>query len=132
RDDDQLLADLSQLRNAIEPAAAALAATQRTDDDLAKLDAAFGAFREAGEDVERLASADLDFHLLILDATHNELFVRLDTVVIHALSARNRIQHLPGASWHDPVPDHRAVLEAIRQGAAPIAEAAMRYALRES
>lgn len=132
RDDDQLLADLSQLRNAIEPAAAGLAASQRTDDDLARLDAAFDAFRLAGENVERLAAADLDFHLLILGATHNELFVRLDTVVIHALSARNRIQHHPGAGWHDPVPDHRAVLEAIRQGSVPIAEAAMRYALRES
>jgi DNA-binding FadR family transcriptional regulator len=124
RDDDQLLSDLSQLRNAIEPAAAGLAAARRTADDLVRLDAAFDAFRLAGENVDRLAVADLDFHLLILSATHNELFVRLDTVVIHALSARNRIQH--------PVPDHRAVLEAIRQGSTPIAEAAMRYALRES
>ncbi|MFJ2552275.1 FadR/GntR family transcriptional regulator [Microbacterium sp. NPDC087591] len=132
RDDDQLLVDLSQLRDAIEPAAAGLAASHRTAEDLARLDAAFAAFQAAGENVDRLAEADLDFHLLILGATHNELFVRLDTVVIHALSARNRIQHHPGARWHDPVPDHRAVLEAIRQGSVPIAEAAMRYALRES
>jgi len=132
RDDDQLLIDLSQLRNAVEPAAAALAATYRTEDDLRRLDSAFEAFSSAGDNVDRLAAADLDFHLTILSATHNELFVRLDTVVIHALSARNRIQHHPGASWHDPVPDHRAVLEAIRQGAPLIAEAAMKYALRES
>jgi len=131
-DDDQLLADLSQLRDAIEPAAAGLAASHRTDEDLARLEEAFEAFRLAGENTEKLAAADLDFHLQILGATHNELFVRLDTVVIHALSARNRIQHHPGAGWHDPVPDHRAVLEAIRQGSVPIAEAAMRYALRES
>lgn len=132
RDDDQLLTDLSQLRDAIEPAAAALAASQRTEDDLERLDAAFESFARAGDNVHQLARADLDFHLRILDATHNELFVRLDTVIIHALNARNRIQHHPGASWHDPVPDHRAVLEAIRQGSPQIADAAMRYALRES
>lgn len=132
RDDDQLLVDLAQLRGAIEPAAAGLAAAHRSEQDLARLDEAFEAFRTAGTDVARLAAADLDFHLRILDATHNELFVRLDTIVTHALSARNRIQHHPGADWHDPVPDHRAVLEAIRQGSVTIAEAAMRYALRES
>lgn len=132
RDDDQLLTDLSQLRDAIEPAAAALAASQRTEDDLLRLDAAFESFARAGENVHQLAEADLDFHLRILDATHNELFVRLDTVIIHALNARNRIQHHPGANWRDPVPDHRAVLEAIRQGSPQIADAAMRYALRES
>jgi len=42
-----------------------------------------------------------------------------------------RLNH-PGGPWLDPVPDHRAVLEAVIAGDPDQAEAAMRYALRES
>lgn len=53
-------------------------------------------------------------------------------VVTHALEARNRIQHHPGAAWLDPVPDHQAVLDAVRAADPGAAEAAMRFALRDS
>lgn len=132
RDDDRLLADLSELRDAIEPAAARLAATRRTDEDLAKLESAFEAFAAAGQDIGRLVAADLEFHLLLLAATHNELYARLDVVIAHALEARNRIQHHPEAGWMDPVPDHRAVLDAVKAGDPDAAESAMRFALRDS
>jgi GntR family transcriptional regulator, galactonate operon transcriptional repressor len=132
RDDDRLLADLSELRDAIEPASARLAALRRTDDDLEGLEAAFDAFAAAGRDVDRLVAADQDFHLRLLAATHNELYASLEMVVVHALGARNRIQHHPGARWMDPVPDHRAVLDAVRAGDGAAAEAAMRHALRDS
>jgi len=132
REDDRLLADLSELRDAIEPAAARLAAQRRTDDDLARLESAMDAFAAAGQDVALLGAADLDFHLQLLAATHNELFAQLDVAITHALEARNRIQHSPQAEWLDPVPDHRAVLDAVRAGDGDRAHEAMRYALRES
>jgi GntR family galactonate operon transcriptional repressor len=132
RDDDRLLADLSELRDAIEPAAARLAALRRTDDDLHALESAFEAFAAAGRDVTKLVAADLEFHLLLLTATHNELYARLDMVITHALGARNRIQHHPDAGWMDPVPDHRAVLDAVRAGDPDAAEKTMRFALRDS
>jgi len=132
RDDDRLLAELSQLRDVIEPASARLAALHRTDDDIAALTTAFAAFEAAGADIGRLDTADRAFHLRLLEATHNELMMRLDVVVIHALDARNRIQHHPGGTWLDPVPDHRAVLDAVIDGDAARAEQAMRHALRES
>jgi DNA-binding FadR family transcriptional regulator len=132
RDDDRLLSELSQLRDMIEPTAARLAAEFRDDDDIAELRASFAAFEAAGTDVERLVEADRDFHLHMLQATHNELLMRLNFVVAHALDARNRIQHHPGADWRDPVPDHHRVLDAVEAGNAVAAEAAMRYAIRES
>ncbi len=132
RDDDRLLADLSELRDAIEPAAARLAARRRTEDDLVALGSAFDAFAAAGQDIDRLVAADLEFHLLLLAATHNELYTRLDVVITHALEARNRIQHHPEARWMDPVPDHEAVLAAVRAGDPDAAERAMRFALRDS
>lgn len=132
RDDDRLLADLSEVRDALEPAAARLAAMRRTDEDLEKLDAALDAFAAAGQDISQLVAADLEFHLSLLTATHNELYARLDVVITHALEARNRIQHHPEAGWMDPVPDHRAVLDAVRAGDPNAAERAMRFALRDS
>lgn len=132
RDDDRLLAELSQLRDVIEPASAKLAALHRTEEDIAALKVVFAAFEAAGSDVGRLEAADRDFHLRLLQATHNELMMRLDVVVIHALDARNRIQHHPGGTWLDPVPDHGAVLEAVIDGDPERAEQAMRHALRES
>lgn len=132
RDDDRLLTELSQLRDVIEPAAARLAAQYRQPEDIQALRRAFAEFESAGRDIERLAAADQDFHLHLLRATHNELMMRLDVVIVHALSARNRIQHHPGGDWLDPVPDHRQVLEAIEAGDPAAAEAAMKYAIRES
>ncbi len=132
RDDDRLLAELSQLRDVIEPASARLAALHRTDDDVVALQAAFADFEAAGRDVGRLEAADRAFHLRLLQATRNELMMRLDVVVVHALDARNRIQHLPGVTWVDPVPDHRRVLDAVIAGDADGAERAMRHVIRES
>jgi DNA-binding FadR family transcriptional regulator len=126
------LAELSQLRDVIEPAAAKLAARFRRAEDLEALKKSFAEFEAAGRDVERLAAADQDFHLNLLRATHNELMMRLDVVIVHALSARNRIQHHPGGHWLDPVPDHKRVLDAVEQGDPEAAEAAMRFAIRES
>lgn len=132
RDDDRLLAELSQLRDIIEPAAAKLAAQYRQPEDLEALRRSYAEFEASGRDVERLAAADQDFHLNLLRATHNELMMRLDVVVVHALSARNRIQHHPGGHWLDPLPDHKRVLDAIEAGDPKAAEAAMKYAIRES
>lgn len=132
RDDDRLLAELSQLRDVIEPAAARLAAQYREPADIEALRRSFAEFETAGRDVERLAAADQDFHIHLLRATHNELMMRLDVVIVHALNARNRIQHHPGADWLDPVPDHRRVLDAVEAGDPAAAEAAMKYAIRES
>lgn len=132
RDDDRLLSELSQLRDVIEPAAARLAAQYREPEDIEALKRSFEEFEKAGQDVERLSAADQDFHIHLLKATHNELMMRLDVVIVHALNARNRIQHHPGAHWLDPVPDHRSVLDAVVAGDAEAAEAAMKYAIRES
>ncbi|SEQ97143.1 FadR/GntR family transcriptional regulator [Microlunatus flavus] len=133
RDDDTLLADLGELRDVFEPAAARLAAVRRTDADVAALEDAVRRLGEAGRDVSAIAAADIDFHVGLLAATHNELFTRLDVLVVHAVGARDRILHMPGGpAWRDPVPDHLGVLDAVRRGDAPGAFEAMTFLTRES
>lgn len=133
RDDDTLLADLGELRDVFEPAAARLAAARRTPADILALEDAVRRLGEAGRDVSAIAAADIDFHVGLLMATHNELFARLDVLVVHAVGARDRILHMPGGpEWRDPVPDHLGVLEAVRGGDAQGAFDAMTFLTRES
>lgn len=105
--------ELDEVRAAIEPAAAALAARRRNDVDLAALDAAVADMASAGDRLELAVAADLAFHRAVLAATHNGLMAAMEVVLEAALAARNRAVH----AWphiQDPVPIHRAVVEAIR------------------
>jgi DNA-binding FadR family transcriptional regulator len=118
----RFLGDLAEVRTLLEPPAARLAATRRTDADLAELDAALSDMDDA-VDPDAAVAADLRFHRALLSCTHNELLGRLEVVVERALAERDRLVH--GGSAPDPVPTHRPVLEAIRAGDPDGAETAM-------
>ncbi|MFF3495472.1 FadR/GntR family transcriptional regulator [Streptomyces sp. NPDC002795] len=125
-----LLGDLDEVRGIVEPAAVRLAARRRTDDDLAALDAALEAMGEGGED--GAVQADLAFHGALLRASHNELLGRMDLVIAAGLAHRDRLVHGTGRHPRDPVPSHRAVLDAVRARDADAAESAMRSLLDQA
>ncbi|MER5441415.1 FCD domain-containing protein [Streptomyces sp. NPDC002790] len=131
-----LLGDLDEVRGIVEPAAVRLAACRRTQDDLDALDAALAAMGEVGEVAEgsaaRAVEADLAFHGALLRASHNELLERMDLVIAAGLAHRDRLVHGTGRHPRDPVPSHRAVLDAVRVGDADAAEAAMRVLLAQA
>ena len=126
--DVSLLRSLDEVRGIIEPAAVRLAALRRTDEDLARLDAALEAMSGA-KDSSGAVEADLSFHRALLSATHNELLERMETVLESALAARDQLVHGTEDASDDPVPSHRAVLDAVRAQDADGAEAAMRALL---
>ncbi|MFB4301730.1 FadR/GntR family transcriptional regulator [Actinomadura sp. NTSP31] len=124
RDDNAFLQNLAEVRGIIEPQAARYAALRRTPDDLAALDDALIAMKAADGDLSRAVQADLDFHRGLLTATHNELLERMEVVIEVGLAERDRLVH--GVRPHDdPVPSHRAVLDAVRDAAPDRAEQAM-------
>lgn len=128
QDQPELLADLHELRAIVEPGAASLAALRATDDDLSTLDAKLARMAEAGTDAAAAVAADLAFHRALLAATHNELLLRMEVVIETGLAERDRMVH--GALSHDdPVPSHRAVVDAIRDRNPERATAAMRALL---
>jgi DNA-binding FadR family transcriptional regulator len=122
--DDRFLAQLDEVREIIEPAAARLAAQRRTDDDLELLDGALAAMAVA-DGPDHAVSADLAFHRALLMAAHNELLEQMEIVLETGLAQRDRIVH---ASGHidDAIPNHAAVLRAIRDGSPEAAEHAVR------
>ncbi|MBI0296366.1 FadR family transcriptional regulator [Streptomyces sp. PRKS01-29] len=129
--DSALLRNLAEVRGIIEPAAVRLAAERRTDADLAALDAAVDAMARDGSDAAHAVEADLAFHRALLVATHNELLERMEMVIESGLAYRDRIVHSSPHS-EDPVPAHRAVLDAVRDRDPRAAEAAMRALLDQA
>ncbi|MGP4088692.1 FadR/GntR family transcriptional regulator [Streptomyces sp. KR55] len=129
--DRALLRNLAEVRAIIEPAAVRLAAERRTDADLAALESAVDAMREQGTDPAHAVEADLAFHRALLAATHNELLERMEVVIEPGLAHRDRIVHSHPHS-EDPVPAHRAVLDAVRDQDPKAAEAAMRALLDQA
>jgi DNA-binding FadR family transcriptional regulator len=120
--DAAFLENLAEVRGIVEPAGALLAASRRTDDDLAAMQSALTAMGTAGSDARAVVEADLAFHRALLDSAHNELLSRMEVVIEAGLRARDQLVH-QGEHWPDSMPAHRAVLDAIqaRDGAAAAA-----------
>jgi DNA-binding GntR family transcriptional regulator len=121
------LADLSEVREALEPHAARLAAERASDDERRELAALI---EEAGrkDKLDRRALIDLDhrIHACVYRCTHNAfLEASLEEYYVLALRiwflALDRVEHLDEA-----VSEHGELLEAIRDGDGARAEQAMR------
>jgi GntR family transcriptional regulator, galactonate operon transcriptional repressor len=126
-----LLSQLAEVRSIVEPAGARLAAQRRDDDDLAALTEALEAMADADPAGPEAVEADLRFHRLLLTASHNELLVSMAAMIEVALAARDSLVHA-GNEVRDPVPTHRAVVEAVAGGDPDAAEHAVRALLAQA
>ena len=124
--------DLAEVRQIIEPAAAALAAERATEDQLATIERAYLDMEAAGEDLEASIEPDLRFHLSILAATGNELLVPLGSLIETALASSIKLSGSESSQEIYALPKHKAVLDAIRARDAKAARVAMRTLLSES
>ena len=73
--DRRFLGDLAEIRLAVEPRAAALAAERRTEADLAVLERTMQRMRLESSDLVGFADADLALHVAVANASGN-LFMR--------------------------------------------------------
>ncbi|KRG72922.1 transcriptional regulator [Stenotrophomonas chelatiphaga] len=104
---------LAEMRELIEPPAAALAAQRRTDAQLARIGQAYAAMA-ASEDMEAWAAADLRFHHAVLDATGNALLRPLFSVIETALGSYLLLSaRKADADFKYSLPRHARVHEAI-------------------
>lgn len=121
-----LLRQFNELRIAIEPEAAALAARFGGDADLAQIAAGLArmAAAEAGRD--DTLDADIAFHVAILAASQNPFYVQFRDVVATAL--RTSIRYTNGIVGRSAsLADHAAVERAIAARDPAAAHAAMRH-----
>ena len=119
-----LLRQFTELRIAIEPAAAALAARTADTSGLSGIRQGFArmAAAEAGEDDP--LEADIAFHIAILEASANPFYRQFRDVVETALRTSIRFTNRFNGRTAS-LPQHRAVLSAIEQHDAAGANAAM-------
>ena len=107
-----LLLQFTQLRIAIEPEAAALAARFSGEDDRAEIAAGLARMRAAESDANDTLDADIAFHVAVLNASKNPFYAQFRDVVATALAKSIRFtNNIRGHSAS--IPEHAAVLDAI-------------------
>lgn len=121
-----------ELRRAIEPAAAALAAHRASAEDIATLEQHFAQMELFADDSVRFAEPDLAFHQAILRMTGNELFGSLASVIETALMMSFRLTDDNPEGQRPSLPLHRRVIDCIRGGDAAGASAAVIVLLDEA
>ena len=125
--DDDVAVQLIEVRRMLETGAAALAATRRSDDDLAQLASYVDEMRESSVrgDVDAFVRADLAFHDVILRASGN-VFLRVLFEPLTRVLAERRAQtsRVPEIQAH-AIDEHASVLEALRTGEAETSRRAM-------
>jgi DNA-binding FadR family transcriptional regulator len=131
----EIARELYTLRRMVEPAAAALAAQMRTDEDLSKIEIAFLDMNATSMDESELIEADLRFHVEILFATGNH-FIGAFSALIHAAMMTTFKLSWRGAAAvlikEERLVQHGEVLEAIRQQDAELAKQRMEALLDAS
>jgi DNA-binding FadR family transcriptional regulator len=128
---DDFIDKLVEMREIIEPAAAAAAARKRTAAQLAKIDAAYRQM-DAADSADEWAVADLAFHDAVLQATGNELMVSLFSVVESALGMFFVLSAQTAGNFKYSLPHHQKVLEAIRRQQPEAARKAMQSMIADS
>ncbi|MGW0040310.1 FadR/GntR family transcriptional regulator [Rhodococcus sp. NPDC003348] len=117
----QAIAEVVEVRNAIEVEAARLAASRATTDDVAAMRRALTRREEAFPLGDRaFVEADIEVHRAVVAAAHNPVLAELfETFVPRLTEAMVDMVELLGIRAHDPEPDaddHRALVEAVAAG----------------
>jgi GntR family transcriptional regulator, galactonate operon transcriptional repressor len=133
RPTEHFIGDLFVLRQMVEPAAAALAASspsRATIDRIADAYARMDRFKNGAGD---LTGADLDFHMGILEATGNPFLAALGGMIQAALECTFRLSWQGAARIQDDrLHQHLGIFEAIRDHAPELARDRMAELLSDS
>ena len=123
--DDVFLRNLCEVRLIVEPAAAKLAATRATDNEIVLLGDALSEMELSARNQEAYNVADMKFHSGIIDACHNDLLMQMNLMI------RAAFRQAQSAGTPDPdgpsksLRHHGAVFQAIRSRDASAAYLAM-------
>ncbi|MPV36075.1 FadR/GntR family transcriptional regulator [Georgenia subflava] len=131
--DEQLLS-LTDLRSAVEPTAARLAASDATDTQRDRLLALSERLVELGRrglgDTMEYLMLDVEYHLLLLRASHNEMLIAFEPAIEATLVGRNELGLTPRDPTPSAVDNHREVARAILAGNEDLAEESSRRIVR--
>jgi DNA-binding FadR family transcriptional regulator len=121
------LRSITELRGAVEPEAARLAAERATPDEastLVGLAARMWAAGQGGDETEFLV-LDIEFHRLVLASSGNEMFLKLHELVAEVLTGRHHYGLMPHHPQEEALQLHADVAQAIQRHDGARARAAM-------
>ncbi|CAI3112174.1 Pyruvate dehydrogenase complex repressor [Acinetobacter calcoaceticus] len=103
---------LSTVRRVLEPELAYIAASTATDEDIQRIKHAYEGMEKAVT-VEEFIEPDIQFHLAIAKATHNDLLAYMSKMLVLPLQQSIQVTSLrPNLQGHS-LPRHKAILTAI-------------------
>jgi DNA-binding FadR family transcriptional regulator len=126
-----LVREFLEVRIGIEPAAAALAATNATDEDKELLRQRLERMKAANEGHFDPVSADIAFHAAILEISHNRFFHQLTPIVETALRFSIRLTNKVKGTLPD-YDAHERIYRAIRNGNSEAAFRSCRELIKEA
>ncbi|AVT31796.1 GntR family transcriptional regulator [Plantactinospora sp. BC1] len=121
------LRSITELRTAVEPQAASLAALRATPQEaseLVGLAAKMWAAGKAGDEAEFLR-LDIEFHRQVLVDSGNEMFVKLHELVAEVLAGRHHYDLMPHYPHEEALQLHADVAQAIQRHDGERAKTAM-------
>lgn len=127
----RLLQEFTQVRAAIEPAAAALAAQVTEPALLRPITQAIERMRAAERGEDDPLESDIAFHLAILRATGNRFYAQFADLIATALRFSIRTTNKYKGVRLASIPDHKAVADAILAQRPEAAAKAMRALVQE-
>jgi DNA-binding FadR family transcriptional regulator len=116
---DEIMRNLVEVRQIMEPAAARLAAGRASMDDLRRMDDALADMVANSTHREGYAHADVEFHLAVYAASHNVLLRQFGSVVADFMYASFNVQQATAADdevFLEDAETHAAVFHAINGG----------------
>ena len=117
--------EIQELRGLIEVYAAGRAAEQRTDTDLANIEAALAELHATNHQINNGGGPNRRFHRAIAAATHNRLLEYLLFCLLEARSSYIRSLSPTGTGRREQNQHHERLLDAVRRGDSAAAKQAM-------
>jgi DNA-binding FadR family transcriptional regulator len=127
----QLLIEFTQVRLAIEPGAAALAAEVADPAQQAAIQQALARMVAAERGEDDPLESDIAFHVAVLAASGNKFFAQLGELIRTALRFSIRISNRRKGVRLASVADHKKIADAIMAGKPQAAAGAMRTLIQE-
>ena len=128
------LRSLTELRSAVEPAAAELAAQHCPEDVAAELMSVAARMRAVGRagDLQTFLDLDIRYHALVLAASGNEMFTRMESMIAEVLRGRTDYGLMPERPHEEALQLHVDVAYAIQGHDPESARAAMDRIMRRT
>jgi DNA-binding FadR family transcriptional regulator len=128
----KLLIEFTEIRLAVEPGAAALAAASAGPEEKSAIQSAILRMQAADRGQDDPLDSDIAFHVAVLRGSRNRFYAQLSELIATALRFSIRMTNRYKGVRLASVADHKRVADAIVAGKIDLAEDAMRKLIQEA